>query len=102
MNIQLVLLTMMITIIWATHVNIYRNQNTRFMKIMVIMSFILFVIIFAEHYIYAKKKSQAKDKQTILTKQDLERLKSDDIFKSDNVAIPLLNRLMSHPIFLWI
>lgn len=102
MDIQIVLLIMMVMIIWAAHVNIYQNQDTRFMKIMVIMSFILFLIIFIEHYIYAKKKSQAKDKQTVLTKQDLDRLGSDDIFKSDNVAVPLFNRLMSHPIFLWI
>lgn len=95
MNIQTLLLLSMISIIWLAHVNWLREPSGKFFKLIIMGSFILFVLIFIEHYYYASKVVVKQE----LTEKDLKRFANDDIFSRDNMASKLVHRLLCHPIF---
>lgn len=64
---------------------------------MIIISFILFVLIFAEHMIYIKYINNKK--YDTLSKNNLDKLKQDKYINTDNNAVRLLLYIMNHPVF---
>ena len=97
MEVQTFLLALMLFIITVAHLNWFRGPNRKIIKFLIIMSFALFVVIFAEHYMYTQRRKKAICNE--LTFEELARLKSDKLWNADNMAVRLVEKLSTHPIF---
>jgi membrane protein YdbS with pleckstrin-like domain len=86
-----ILISLILITIIIGHTMWYKDQNKRFIKIMIVLSVILFVIIFVHHAYFVYVHNKEKD----ITEADIYSLQSG----IDNKAIHLLNNMIMHPIF---
>lgn len=98
MDVQTLLLVTMIFIIWYAHYDWMCNQDRKLIKFFILISFFLFAIIFVDHVVETSKHTTARD-QKELTDKDLQRLRTNNIFNQNNIAIKLCRKLITHPIF---
>ena len=95
-----ILLTGMLFIILCIHLQWGKSQTNRINKVLVILSFLLFVMIFAEQIYYSRKKEELREKEPYeLTEKQIIRFKTNSIFNQDNNASRLISKIMNHPIF---
>lgn len=90
-----IIISLILMAIIIGHVMWFYDENTKMMKMVVIMSVVLFVMIFAKHALYVKRKEKEEKNMTY------------DIYKYKNMgynnkALNLIRSIMDHPIiFMW-
>lgn len=90
-NIGNLILLLILLIIFLVHYDYYCPDHDRFSKILIIASFLIFIIIFVKHIIYVRKNEDkhAKDYLKYINYK----------INPNNMAIRLWIHLLMHPIF---
>jgi hypothetical protein len=74
------------------------ESQGRWMKIFIVLSFVVFLIIFMEHIMHCFIKNNNKKYKT-MSYENLKKLQSNGIINTNNQAVRLLINIMNHPIF---
>ncbi len=90
-NLGNILLLIILLLIFYAHLQGFGNHSNKFIKVMIILSFLIFVVIFVEHIIYVSKNEKKN------TEQYMKYI--DYSVNPNNMAIRLWTQLLAHPIF---
>lgn len=90
-NLGNIILVFILLLLFYVHYQYYSINTNKFIKIMIILSFLIFAIIFAEHIIYVDKNE----------KKNVEEYMKYVTYNVNpaNMAIRLWAQLLMHPIF---
>lgn len=75
----------------------YMGSNSRLNKIVIVLSFIIFVIILCKHYYDCHRKHELGIEE--MDNEKLARLRNHSYIDPHNSAIVLLKNLLGHPMF---
>ena len=88
---EYILVVFIFSIIFGMHYDIYLEKRGFCNKFLVIMSYIIFMLIYLEHLYYIRTKNHYIDKD-----DDLKHIK---MIISNNSALRLANNISKHPCF---
>ena len=91
----LILFLILSIIILAHCVWVIEQKNKKWICLLIILSAVLFIIIFVEHFLYVSKNNNNSHSM----ENNLNQIKYNGFFNPYNNAMRLLMNLSKHPIF---
>ena len=86
-----IILLIVLFLIFYVHFEYFTDSTSRLVKIMLALSFLIFVMIFVEHMIYVRKNEEKNAEEYVKY--------VEYTVNPNNMAIRLWAQLLMHPIF---
>lgn len=96
-NFDYILIFLILIIIFWMHCQWIIDNHGYWLKIFIVLSFIIFVTIFVEHTLYCVLIDDKKYHS--VSSENLQKLQNNNLINNNNRAIRLLINILTHPIF---